>query len=166
MNPVGTIALALLILVFFVAIVWIRRQKARSIQELLRRGRRTQGEVLFVEEGYEDNADTLHYSFTLTDGREMRHSYRSLFRRSWGDVSAGSPIDIIYLTEDPRQSLPAQETGQEEPLAVIPLFWIAVVAFSLLCVYAVEQGKQKNPGPPAPAAPSSRGNLQPYKPRP
>ncbi|RKG94030.1 DUF3592 domain-containing protein [Corallococcus terminator] len=166
MDPVGTIALILLMLVFFVVIVWVRRQKARSIQELLRRGRRTQGEVLFVEEGYEDTADTLHYSFTLTDGREMRHSYRSPFRLSWGDVSAGSPIDIIYLTEDPRQSLPAQETGKEQPQGVHPMIWITGVALFLLCVYTLEQRKQKNPVPPAPATPSSRGNLQPYRPHP
>ncbi|RKH67042.1 DUF3592 domain-containing protein [Corallococcus llansteffanensis] len=70
-----------------------------------RRGQRVQGKVLRVDPGKVDDNAAVHYAFCLPDGTVLHHEY-SETSEDWSALSPGSPLEVVYLPEDPRRSRP------------------------------------------------------------
>ncbi|MCY1032981.1 DUF3592 domain-containing protein [Corallococcus sp. BB11-1] len=70
-----------------------------------RRGQRVRGEVLRITPGQVDENAAVHYAFRLPDGTVLHHEY-SETHEDWTALSPGSPLEVVYLPEDPRRSRP------------------------------------------------------------
>ena len=121
-------------------------------------GLHARGEVLRIEDGDSENLPVVHYTYRLPDGSVHHDKYRGALDSS-STLVPGAPLDILYLSEDPRQNQPVGGgVGHWEALFGM----LGIVIF--MCVSLVlimNQTRQAQ----APSSPSPQGELRSFEPQ-
>ncbi|WP_158623490.1 DUF3592 domain-containing protein [Corallococcus sp. CA053C] len=130
MNSLGEAVHA----VFFIGIpgllLGVFWRRYATTRRLLREGVHVQGTVLSVSPGGGDSNAELHYAFTLPDGREFQEKYDGS-DDGWSGLGPGSPIDVTYLPENPRRSLPTGKGAELPETLVFTLGLLFMMCFGV-----------------------------------